>query len=235
MSPDKSLQETVSDLESFNSMVSHDLLGPLAGITDLADVALRSLTEGRLERVAESLAMIRRQGKMSSDLLSALMQLAQVATTEPNRQPVELSLLVAQALEQVRIERPEATRVRWVLHDMPLANVDPTLTQQVFVNLIGNAVKFSATRMSPRIEIGTEPGSDDAPVIFVRDNGVGLDAGSAGLFEPFTRLHRAAFDGTGLGLSIVRRIIEIHGGTIWCESRPHHGATFRFTLGRRPT
>jgi signal transduction histidine kinase len=219
-------QQVIASLESFNGMVSHDLLGPLADITHLAELALRALADGRLERVADSLTLIRGQGRMSSQLLASLLLLAR-AKAGPCRKPIELSRVVAGALEQVRLERPDAARVQWVIHDLPLMNADPTLVQQVFVNLIGNAVKSTASVPSPRIEIGTEP-AGGATAIFVRDDGIGFNGRSARLFEPLA--HTASPEGAGIGLSIVRRIVEIHGGRLWCKSRPGEGATLYFTL-----
>lgn len=229
MKTDQPLQGVIAALESFNGMVSHDLVGPLAGITHLADLALRALAHGQVERVAKSLTLIRQQGRMSSQLLASLLVLARAAKAGPDRQPIELSSVVARALEQVKLERREAGRVEWVLRALPVMNVDPTLLQQVFVNLIGNAVKFSATVASPRIEVGTQP-AGSVTALFVRDNGVGFDERAARFFAPFTRFHGAAVDGAGIGLSIVHRIVDIHEGRIWCESRVGHGATVYFTL-----
>ncbi len=222
-------REAIASLESFNGMVSHDLLGPLAGITHLADLALRALTDGRFERVAESLTLIRQQGRMSSQLLASLLLLSRAAKTGPRREPVALSPIVARAVEQVRLERPETARVQWIVRELAVMHVDPTLVQQVFVNLIGNAVKFSATVPSPRIEIGTEP-AGTATAIFVRDNGIGFDKRSARIFKPSGRLHASVSVDGGIGLSIVRRIVELHGGRLWCNSRRQRGATVYFTL-----
>ena len=223
------LQEVIADLQNFNAMVSHDLLGPLAGITHLAELALRALADGRFERVAESLTIIRRQGRRSSQLLSSLLLLCRAKKAGLCREPTELSSVVARALEQVRLERPEAARVQWLMHELPLVNADPTLMQQVFVNLIGNAVKFTATVPSPQIEIGTEPAGGPA-AIFVRDNGIGFDGRSARPYDSLARPDATTFEEAGIGLSIVRRIVEIHGGKLWRKSRPEQGATLYFTL-----
>ena len=109
-----------------------------------------------------------------------------------------------------------------------VAESDRGLTQVIFENLIGNALKFTVGVPSPRVEVGR---SGDA--LFVRDNGVGFDMKyAAKLFEPFRRLHAATqFEGSGIGLATVRRIVERHGGRVWAESLPGKGATFFFTLG----
>jgi light-regulated signal transduction histidine kinase (bacteriophytochrome) len=93
-------------------------------------------------------------------------------------------------------------------------------------------VKYSGKAETPAIEIGCDE-AVEGPVWFVRDNGVGFDPGlSEKLFKPFSRLHtQEEFPGTGIGLAIVQRIVAKHGGRIWAESAPGHGATFKFTLG----
>jgi light-regulated signal transduction histidine kinase (bacteriophytochrome) len=112
---------------------------------------------------------------------------------------------------------------------------DPTMLAQVMQNLIGNALKFSAGRERPRIEVGMREAGGER-LFFVRDNGAGFDMQYADkLFGMFQRLHRESqFAGTGVGLSIVKRLIERHGGRIWAEAAPDRGATFSFTLPGSP-
>jgi light-regulated signal transduction histidine kinase (bacteriophytochrome) len=108
---------------------------------------------------------------------------------------------------------------------------DPALMEQVFVNLISNAVKYTRPRAHTVIEIG-QVIENGRPLIFVRDNGVGFSMKHADkLFGIFQRLHREEdFEGTGVGLATVNRIIQKHNGRIWAQSELEKGATFYFTL-----
>jgi light-regulated signal transduction histidine kinase (bacteriophytochrome) len=115
--------------------------------------------------------------------------------------------------------------------DLPSVPADPSVIRQVWCNLIGNALKYSAKRDQPLIRIGGWIENDEA-VYEVKDNGAGFDMRFADkLFGVFQRLHQAEeFSGTGVGLAITHRIITRHGGRIWAESTPGNGACFRFAL-----
>jgi light-regulated signal transduction histidine kinase (bacteriophytochrome) len=106
----------------------------------------------------------------------------------------------------------------------------------VLVNLMSNAVKFTALCAAPKIEIGCAPSPAGETVIFIRDNGVGFDPKYTDkLFGMFQRLHnRADFEGTGIGLANVQRIIHRHGGRAWGEGVLGAGATFYFSLPKSP-
>lgn len=117
-----------------------------------------------------------------------------------------------------------------VAPQMPTVRGDPELLRQVFANLIGNAVKFTAGSPHPQVQISARTG-DGQTVFEVRDNGIGFEPAAAPrLFKPFQRLHDHGYEGFGVGLSIVKRIIDRHGGRVWAEGRPGQGASFYFTL-----
>jgi light-regulated signal transduction histidine kinase (bacteriophytochrome) len=105
------------------------------------------------------------------------------------------------------------------------------MIQQVFLNLLTNAIKFTGNKDTAVIEVGGHSGENEN-VYYVRDNGVGFDMQYADkMFGPFQRLHSdKEFSGTGIGLAIVQRIIQRHGGRIWAEGKVNEGATFYFTL-----
>ena len=114
---------------------------------------------------------------------------------------------------------------------MPAVLGDASLLRQVFVNLLSNALKFSAGREQIRIQVQARA-VDDEQEISIRDNGVGFDPAFADrLFSPFQRLHRQEdFEGTGMGLANVKRIVERHGGSVCALSRPGGGARFVLRL-----
>jgi signal transduction histidine kinase len=122
-----------------------------------------------------------------------------------------------------------------IVEDGLHATGDPALLELALQNLISNAWKFTAKQDKALIHVGVERLADGGCAFFVRDTGAGFDMRYADkLFVPFQRLHSVDdFAGTGIGLAIVGRIINRHGGRIWAEGHPEHGAVFRFVLPER--
>ena len=120
------------------------------------------------------------------------------------------------------------------LGPLPMVQADAMLLRQVFINLIGNALKFTEGCAAPRIEV--QAWNDAGYVVFrVRDNGIGFSPSEAEqLFKPFKRLDGKRFEGHGLGLAIVRQIAERHGGSAWAQANPEGGASFHFSLPQQP-
>ena len=223
------LRETIEGLESFNRSISHDLRGPLGGIVGVAKLARDYVLNGDAVAAQRMLQAIASQAETSEKLVSALLALARSSDASLNKQQVDTGALVREVVESMRHVRTAAV-LPVVVGWLPHVDADPELSRQVFVNLIGNALKFAVGASQPRIEVGVT-GDPDAPVFFVRDNGVGFRPEEANrLFKPFQRLHSGYFEGFGVGLSIVKRIVERHGGKVWAEGCPGRGATFYFTL-----
>ncbi len=225
------LEHANRELEAFSYTVSHDLRAPLRAINSYTHIIKDDFSAGLepegvgfLDKViAASLRMTR--------LIDDLLAFSRTSRQTLNKKVVDMRAVVRQVIE---VLSPEiwSRKVEWVVSDLPPAQADPALIQQVYANLIGNAVKYTGKREQARIEIGhfTQDGS---VVYFVRDNGAGFDMQYADkLFGVFQRLHHEdEFQGTGIGLATVKRIIERHGGRIWFESEVDKGATFYFTLG----
>ena len=226
----QALEELVSNLEGFNRSVSHDLRGPLGGIAGLARLASDALGTGDLDMVRRSLAAISSQADTSTKLIGALLQLARVADARIAPRTVALEALTRDVIAQLQLAPGDAAKAQWIVGRLPDVQADADLLRPVLVNLITNALKFSRDAHPPIVRI--EASVDDGEVtVHVRDNGVGFEAGAAGqLFEPFMRLHGRWFEGHGIGLSIVRRAVERHGGRVWAEAEPDHGAAFHCTL-----
>jgi chemotaxis family two-component system sensor kinase Cph1 len=125
--------------------------------------------------------------------------------------------------------------IDWHVQALPAVAADAVLLRTVWVNLLSNALKFTARQPRTQIEIGARQENGET-VFHVRDNGVGFDMLHAEkLFGVFQRLHRREdFDGTGIGLATVRRIVERHGGRVWGEGAVNQGATIYFTVPNRP-
>jgi light-regulated signal transduction histidine kinase (bacteriophytochrome) len=149
---------------------------------------------------------------------------------EMHETTVSLDQLIKEVLQDLRPDT-QNRQIVWQIAPLPKVHGDPAMLRQVWLNLIGNAVKYTRQREVATIEIGTIP-SNDGTTVFVRDNGAGFDMRYADkLFGVFQRLHRAEeFEGTGIGLANVRRIITRHGGRVWAAGAIGEGATFYVQL-----
>jgi two-component system sensor histidine kinase/response regulator len=218
------------ELEAFSYSVSHDLRAPLRAVSTFTQ-ALLSEHIGSLTEEGRRLLQNVNAGAAHMDrLITDLLRLSQLNRQELHRQPVRFAEMVERIIEGMAAERA-GRDIEFVVADFPTWQVDVGLMQQVFVNLISNAIKFTRERARARIEIGYRMNGTTL-VCFVKDNGVGFNMKYMNkLFGVFQRLHSAdQFEGTGVGLSIVRRIVERHGGTVWVDGAQDQGATFYFSL-----
>src|SRR5713226_9349377 len=206
------LEGANKELEAFTYSVAHDLRAPLRHIQGFSD-ALTEDCGPQLDAAA--------QGYLRQIVAS---------TQHMGRLITGLNSLVQEVLRDLKPETGDRN-ILWQLGDLPFVECDPGLMKQVFYNLLSNAAKYTGPRNPAVIEIGYMP-VEGAPVIFVRDNGVGFNMKYADkLFGVFQRLHRREdFEGTGVGLATVQRIIHKHGGRIWADAEIDKGATFFFTL-----
>jgi signal transduction histidine kinase len=218
------------ELEAFSYSVSHDLRAPLRAVSAFTQ-ALLSEHVGTLNDEGRRLLQNVNAGAAHMDrLITDLLRLSQLNRQALHRQPVRFAELAQRVIDGMAAERA-GRDVEFVVADFPTWQVDPGLIEQVFVNLISNAIKFTREREHARIEIGYR--MDGATLVcFVKDNGVGFNMKYMNkLFGVFQRLHSAdQFEGTGVGLSIVRRIVERHGGKVWVDGSQDQGATFYFSL-----
>lgn len=221
------------ELESFAYSISHDLRAPLRGIDGFSQMALEEYGDrldaqgrGYIERVR---AAAQRMGGLIDDIL----ELSRISRKQMVCQAVDLGRMAGEILDEFRQSGPERTVEARIAGNLTVQG-DPQLLRVVIQNLLENAWKYTGKETAAVIEFdGREENGER--VFRMRDNGVGFDMAYASrLFAPFQRLHRPEeFEGTGIGLATVARIVHRHGGRIWAESAPGHGAVFHFTLAGR--
>jgi PAS domain S-box-containing protein len=241
------LEAANRELEAFCYSVSHDLRAPLRAISSYSAIILDDFA-GQLPSEARRLFdRVHCRAQEMGKLITSLLTFSRLGRQQINKQSVSPTELVRRALATLSAEQQDR-RVEIVVLELPECLADPVLLEQLFVNLLSNALKFTRGREPARIEVGAAPVSalasgeaspDAGPedlAYFVRDNGAGFDMRYADkLFGVFQRLHAASeYEGTGVGLSIVQRIVQRHGGRVWAHAAVDRGATFYFTLGGAP-
>lgn len=225
------LRSKNADLEMFNHAVSHDLKSPLITIRGLLKWIERDAVGGNIDRLKANLNLIGNAAARMERLVGDLLELSRIGLVGNPLDEVSFGELASEAVQLVSGSIVETGVEVEIAPDLPIVRGDRSRLLQVLQNLVENAVKFMGRQSHPIIEIGAR--IDDAgTVLFVRDNGIGIDpANQARIFDLFAKLDEEA-KGTGLGLALVRRIVQVHGGRIWVESEGREkGSTFCFTLG----
>jgi signal transduction histidine kinase len=218
------------ELEAFSYSVSHDLRAPLRAVNGFSRIVLDEYSAELSPPAVRYLRLISDNGAQMGRLIDDLLAFSRLSRQPLQQQTLQMALLAQQVFDELKGDDTRA--VEFIVQAMPTAQADAALIKQVYVNLIGNALKYSSKRDAPRIEVGCE-WQNSVPVYYVRDNGVGFDMKYADkLFTVFQRLHTAEeFEGTGVGLAIAQRIVHRHGGRIWADAAVNQGASFYFSLG----
>jgi two-component system, OmpR family, phosphate regulon sensor histidine kinase PhoR len=216
----------------FVSNVSHELRTPLASLKALTE----TLMEGALEDPPAARRFLVRMEHEIDNLTQMVRELLELSRIESGRVPLERRAispyeLIMASIEriQVQVERAGLTIAVDIPEDTPNVLADPDRMEQVLVNLLHNAIKFTASGGTIKVGAFVQPGR---VVLYVQDSGVGIAPEDLPrIFERFYKADRARTGGgTGLGLSIARHLVEAHEGRIWAESTPGEGSTFYFSL-----
>ncbi len=216
----------------FVSNVSHELRTPLASLKALAE----TLQEGALEDPPAARRFLQRMDTEIDNLTQLVQELLELSRIESNRVPLQRVATSPCELTNPAVERMQLQAQRAGLSmrlecavDLPAVKADPKRIENVLVNLIHNAIKFTPPGGQIVVSAYQERRS---MVIAVHDTGVGISSEALPrIFERFYKIDRSrSSGGTGLGLSIARHIVEAHGGRIWAESKENEGSTFFFTL-----
>jgi len=246
------LQRSNSELDSFTYIASHDLREPLRGIHNYSTFLLEDYgTVLDADGVDKLQTLVRLTQRMDS-LIETLLRFSRLGRQELNCVPVDLNQAIAIATEVCQLHRQGEAITIQCEGNLPAAWGDRILLEEVFTNLIGNALKYNESTpktvtigqvqsqaIAPAIPINLDLESEQAAPItlFVRDNGIGIRPQHLdSVFRIFKRLHGPTRygGGTGAGLTIVKKIIERHGGHIWIESTYGEGSTFFLTLPTAP-
>jgi signal transduction histidine kinase len=224
------LQIANEELQQFAYAASHDLQEPLRTISSFTQLMQRRYA-GQLDTDAdEFMEYIVDGSKRMQQLINDLLEYTRVDTHVNEFKLVKLDNVIEDTLLNLKGSINENNAV--ITHDpLPTINADKGQLNQLFQNLISNAIKFQKPDEPPRIHISAKK-EDDHYLFSVSDNGIGIEPQyTERVFVIFQRLHtRETYQGTGIGLSIVKRIVERHGGRIWVESEFGVGSTFYFTL-----
>jgi light-regulated signal transduction histidine kinase (bacteriophytochrome) len=219
-----------ADLEQFAYVASHDLQEPLRMVSSYVQL-FEKRYKGQVDEQADKYIQYAVEGaRRMSLLIGGLLEYSRAGRDETTPVVVSSEQALERAMFNLRVVIEECGAA--VSHDpLPEVVADTDQLVQIFQNLLGNALKFRAPGVAPRVHVTAARRGDDW-LFGVADNGIGIAPQHAErVFVIFQRLHeRAHYPGTGIGLAICKKVVERRGGRIWVESEPGRGATFRFTL-----
>ena len=219
-----------NEMETFIYSISHDLRIPLQLIGGFSKNLLKNHRDKLNQEILKKLDIIFVSTRKMENLIEALLDYSKSGRQQLKTNQIDMERLVAEIMEELKENYPER-KIDFQVQSLPSAYGDMSLMNQVFTNLISNAIKYSKSREVATIQIGGRM-EGNKNIYYVKDNGVGFDEKQVDrIFEVFQRLHKdEEFEGTGVGLSIVQRIIQRHGGEIWAKGKVNEGAEFYFSL-----
>lgn len=226
----KDLMEQKRELSNFTHMVSHDLKSPVVGAASLFNLFLHRLREDYPEVVSDPgmEELLRRVPQSFAKMLSfidTLLNYAMAGRVIGEVRSVSLGKILLTVLEQFEEEQKQGIAQFQLPSKWPMVQCDVLKMEQVWQNLLGNAIKYRGDRVPVRIRVGVRL-REDFCECWIEDNGPGIaQTESEKIFQPFTRLDDTK-PGSGIGLATVARILQAHHGNIWLDPQYHDGARF---------
>ncbi|HEY0713184.1 MAG TPA: ATP-binding protein, partial [Polyangia bacterium] len=235
----RALARSNQDLNQFAYVASHDLKAPLRGITHLSEWLEEDLGDAIPTPAREKLALMRGRARRLEGLIDGILDYSRAGRSKAAASKVDVRALLRDVVDL--LGKPASETVTIADVPMPVLLTDRAALQQVFMNLISNAIKHAGAAVGPRLQIvvSATPTPDQSAWTFsVTDNGPGIEPDFHeriwGIFQ--TLQSRDKIEGAGIGLSIVKKIVESQGGAVWVESAPGQGAcfSFRWPVGETP-
>ncbi len=225
----KQLEAANKELEAFSYSVSHDLRTPLRAVGGFAMMlkdGFETMQTADRNRIVNTIV---NNATLMGQLIDDLLDFSRLGRKELKLNKVNIQSMVKGCISELTYDNPKTYEFK--IEELPDCEGDTSMIKQVWMNLLGNAIKYSSKIDKPVIEVGAKI-DGNVVTYFVRDNGVGFDMQYAGkLFGVFQRLHRKdEFEGTGVGLALVKRVIDRHGGKLSVKATPGKGAIFYFSL-----
>ncbi len=227
---EEELKAKTMEIERFTYTVSHDLKSPLITIGSFLGFLKEDLAEGNNENIEKDINHIVMAAEKMKNLLDELLEFSRIGRLGNTPEVVSVTEMAMQACILIEGTIKSREVEMEITPDMPKIKCDRPRMEEVLQNLIENAIKFMGDQPEPRISIGYKK-EENRIVYFVRDNGEGIEPEYQDrIFRIFEKLV-PSIEGTGIGLSIVKRVVEVHGGSIWLESEGMgKGSTFYFTF-----
>jgi light-regulated signal transduction histidine kinase (bacteriophytochrome) len=217
------------DLEQFAYVASHDLQEPLRKVASFCQLLQRRYAGQMDERADQYIGFAVDGAQRMQQLINDLLAFSRIGRLTSGFTDVDLNRVLEDVKSQLEARLGADGEIIW--SDLPHVEGEEPLLTTLFVNLIGNSLKFRRPDVPPEVRV-TARREDDEWQINVRDNGIGIEAEFADkVFVIFQRLHaRDAYEGTGIGLAIVKKIVEYHGGRIWLDLDVETGTSINFTV-----
>jgi PAS domain S-box-containing protein len=225
----KKLQNQNKELEQFTYIASHDLQEPLRSLISFSELLEKEFI-GKLGENGEFyINFISKSSKRMQLLVKGLLDYSRIGR-EKNLVEIDCNQIMKDVLTDMIITIKESN-AEITVSDLPQLKGYETEIRQLFQNLVSNALKFRKKDVAPKIEIFAQKREDDW-LFSVQDNGIGIEENNKQkLFVIFKRFNnREEYEGTGIGLAHCKKIVELHGGTIWADSKFGEGSTFYFTI-----
>ncbi len=224
------LEAAITELEGYSYSIAHNLYIPLRAIDGFSRLVQQQYGNRLDSEGKRYLEVVRDNTRRMSELIDGILAYSRVGRKSLSMTEINMEELARAAFEELK---PTAAGrdLAVEISQLPAAHGDAAMLRQVWLNLLGNALKFTRARTRAQIEVGATAGAAEL-VYYVKDNGAGFDMQYADkLFGVFQHLHGIEeFEGVGIGLAIVKRIIVRHGGRVWAEGKVNGGATFYFAL-----